>query len=242
MTAFLWLWLLIPFIFFSLSQSKRPQYILPVLPAIALLVAREVRLRVAAVVTAVIGALVVIAPMFAKKLDPAFATEAKEAAYILGALLLIGGIVAAVTKRRDIAVIALSIPTLAIPVVTTPLMQAIGERRSTKSFIARLEAYGEPRVIGVEAFTGSMAFYLRRPIVVVSDDGEEFTSNYVIRHYATFAGTPSSPLKPTSWLQTLPDGLYIVREKDRMHRAMFETRGVMAVATGAHYVAYRMKR
>ena len=28
-----------PFIFFSLSQSKRPQYILPLMPAIALLVA-----------------------------------------------------------------------------------------------------------------------------------------------------------------------------------------------------------
>src|SRR6266550_2610763 len=34
---YLMLWLAVPFIFFSLSQSKRPQYILPLMPAIALL-------------------------------------------------------------------------------------------------------------------------------------------------------------------------------------------------------------
>ncbi|HEY6140015.1 MAG TPA: hypothetical protein VI670_19845, partial [Thermoanaerobaculia bacterium] len=37
---YLLLWIAIPFLFFSLSQSKRPQYILPLMPAIALLVAR----------------------------------------------------------------------------------------------------------------------------------------------------------------------------------------------------------
>ena len=236
------LWLLIPFVFFSLSQSKRPQYILPVMPAIALLVAREVRLRVAAIVMAVAGALVAIAPLFAKKIDPSFALQAKQAAYILGAMLLVAGIVAAIAKRREIAVVALSIPMLAIPAVTTPLMQAIGERRSTKSFVAKIAPYASPRVVGVEAFTGSMAFYLRRSIVVASDDGEEFTSNYVIRHYAMFSGKSGSPLEPTSSLRTFPEGLYIVRDKDRAHRAMFESRGVMPVASGAHYVAYKMKR
>ena len=38
---FLWLWTLLPVLFFSLSGSKLPGYILPVFPAIALLIGRE---------------------------------------------------------------------------------------------------------------------------------------------------------------------------------------------------------
>ncbi len=38
---FLWLWVLVPGLFFSLSGSKLPGYILPLLPALALLVALE---------------------------------------------------------------------------------------------------------------------------------------------------------------------------------------------------------
>src|SRR5262249_34859757 len=37
--VFLLLWLALPFLLFSLSHSKRPQYVLPLLPALALLVA-----------------------------------------------------------------------------------------------------------------------------------------------------------------------------------------------------------
>jgi 4-amino-4-deoxy-L-arabinose transferase-like glycosyltransferase len=38
---FIWLWVLVPLLFFSFSRSKLPGYILPTAPAIALLVARE---------------------------------------------------------------------------------------------------------------------------------------------------------------------------------------------------------
>ena len=38
---FLWLWILVPGVFFSLSESKLPGYILPLLPSLALLVALE---------------------------------------------------------------------------------------------------------------------------------------------------------------------------------------------------------
>ena len=247
-TVFLLLWILIPFVFFSISQSKRPQYILPVMPGLALLVARDLRLRAAAIVLAVFGAILIAAPLvpeFTRKMDPGIVIPAKEAAYVLGALLLAGGLVAALIKRREIAVIALSLPILAIPLVTTPLMKSLGERRSAKSFVAQLAPYVTPhvKVVGVEAFTGSMAFYLRQPIVVASDNGEEFTSNYVIRHYPQFSAAPASPLKPTRWLRETLDGccavrLYVVRDKDAKSRAMLESRGARVIATGPHYVAY----
>lgn len=247
-TIFLLLWIAVPFIFFSLSQSKRPQYILPLMPAIALLAARDLRLRAAAIVMAIAGALTLAAPLvpqFSRKMEPVIVAEAKEAAYVLGALLLAGGIIGAFAKRREFAIVALSLPVLAIPLATTPLLKALGERRSTKSFIAQLAPYVTPHVhlVGVEAFTGTMPFYLQRPIVVASDDGEEFTSNYIIRHYRQFSAAPASPLKPMSWFRQTIDGcctvrLYIVRNNDRASRAMFEGRGILPIATSAHYVAY----
>jgi 4-amino-4-deoxy-L-arabinose transferase-like glycosyltransferase len=39
--SFLWTWVIVPFVFFSLSRSKLPAYILPVFPPLALLAARE---------------------------------------------------------------------------------------------------------------------------------------------------------------------------------------------------------
>jgi 4-amino-4-deoxy-L-arabinose transferase-like glycosyltransferase len=41
LTLFLWLWVLLPIVFFSLSGSKLPGYILPVFPAIALLTGQK---------------------------------------------------------------------------------------------------------------------------------------------------------------------------------------------------------
>src|SRR4028119_110431 len=60
------LWLVVPFVCFSLSQSERPPCVLPLMPAIALLVARiwdEARTRGAAVFTAIFGGILLLAPL-----------------------------------------------------------------------------------------------------------------------------------------------------------------------------------
>ncbi len=170
---FLLLWIVIPFVFFSISQSKRPQYILPLMPAIALLVAhawRDLRVRAIAIGLAVTGAILLIAPMlpqFTAKMKPVVIGPAKLAAFGLGAVFLLGGLAALFTKRREITLIALSAPILAIPLIAGPLMDALGERRSAQSLIGQIRPHLTPatQLIGVEAFTGSMAFYARRPIL-----------------------------------------------------------------------------
>src|SRR2546430_16699402 len=91
----------------------------------------------------------------------------------------------------------------------------------------------QKEIVGVEAFTGSMTFYLRRPIVVVTPDAEEFTSNYLIRHYATFAGGAS--IKPMYWLDTaLADAatprIFIIRANDAAHRTQVEGHKLRVVA------------
>ena len=145
----------------------------------------------------------------------------------------------------DVALIALTIPVIAIPLAANPMMRAIGARRSEAALMAQIRPIITPRteIVGIEAFTGSMTFYLQRPIVVVTPDAEEFTSNYLIRHYAVFAGGTS--IKPMAWLDTaLADTgtprVFIVRVNDAAHRAQLAGRGLRVVANDARYVAYAL--
>lgn len=248
-TLYLLLWLVIPFVFFSISQSKRPQYILPLMVPIALLVAqvwREVRVRAAAIVLAVLGAILLAAPLFfhRTKMQPEVASVADETALVLGIAFLLGGAVALFAKRRELVLVALSLPVLVLPAAANPLLHGISERRSAKAMVSELRPYLRPetQIIGVEAFTGSMAFYLRRPITVVTADATELTSNYLMRRYDKYTTDPASPLKPLpyferSLLSTGPR-VYIVRKKDARWRTILETRGWRAVADSTHHVAY----
>ena len=246
---FLALWIAIPLVFFSISQSKRPQYILPLMPALALVIARiweEARTRAAAIVFAIFGGILLAAPLVfhRTKMKPEIAAVADDTALYLGGAFAVAGLVALFTERREWILIALSLPPLLMPLITNPLMQAIGERRSTRSFVARLAPHVRPdtQVIGVEAFTGSMAFYLRRPIVVVTEDASELTSNYLVRRYEQFTTDPASPLKPLAYfdrsLAAANQRVYVVRNNDKARRALLESRGWKAVATGAHHVGY----
>jgi 4-amino-4-deoxy-L-arabinose transferase-like glycosyltransferase len=245
---YLTLWIAIPFVFFSLNQSKRPQYILPLLPALALIVARiwdEARTRTTAIVLAAFGALFILGPLFfhRAKMKPEVAAFAGEVSIALGVAFLLGGLVAIFAKRRELVLVALSLPMIALPLITQPLMLGIAERRSAKSFATALRPHLAPdtQVIGVEAFTGSLMFYLERPIVVVSEDASELTSNYLIRRYDQFARNPFSPVKPLAYFdQSLGTccPMYILRNDDAKRRALLESRGFRRIAEGAHHVAY----
>jgi hypothetical protein len=104
----------------------------------------------------------------------------------------------------------------------------------------------ETEVVGIEAFTGSMAFYLQRPIIIVTPDAEELTSNYIIRHYSAFATNPRSTIRPMSWLPVVFDRkrprLIIVRDSDRKNRAIVEQHGGRLVGSGSRFVTYTMPR
>ena len=240
---YLLLWVLVPFLFFSLSQSKRPQYILPLMPAVALLVARvwcEARrgTRIAAAALVVLGSACLAALRFAHLRDE-FTGGAQTTAIAFGVCAIVAGVVAfAFAHRRWLAFVALSLPIVAIPLCANPLLNALASRRSTKALMARVPS--DVEVVGVEAFTGSMAFYLRKPIVVITPDAEEFTSNYLIRHYQTYAGTPT--LRPPSYLATALThrAAFIVRDGDDANRARLTAGGARLLAEGAHYAVYTM--
>jgi 4-amino-4-deoxy-L-arabinose transferase-like glycosyltransferase len=240
-TLYAVLWVAVPFVFFSISQSKRPQYILPVMPAIALLAARLTRgFRAAAIAWIALGAVLLAAPHFAKHMRPELLQPAKVSALALGIIALLAGIAALIAKRRELAFVALSIPVIAIPIACDPLLEAIGERRSARSFVAQLAPRLGPstQVEGIEAYTGSLQFYLRRPVTVVTPDAAELTSNYIIRHYAAFANQPQWPVR-SARDRAHGDRVYVVRNDDRTNRVLLEREGHALIASGAHFVAYR---
>ena len=239
--VFLLLWILVPLLFFSLSQSKRPQYILPLMPAVALLVARTwpAGRRAAAVALIILGVVLLLVPA---RLRTEYADAARSAAIALGIASIAGGALA-LAPRRDLALIGLTLPVIAIPAVMNPVMNAIAERRSTRSLVAQLRPHIDERteVVGVETYSGSMSFYLRRPIVLVTPDGEELTSNYITRHYSRFAGTPT--LKPPSWLDAALNDrstrrVFMVRPNDAPHQAQLRRHGFRPLAVSARYAAY----
>jgi 4-amino-4-deoxy-L-arabinose transferase-like glycosyltransferase len=249
---FLLLWIAVPLIFFSISQSKRPQYILPVMPAVALAAGwawTNLRFRAAAIVAAVLGVILIGAaatPRLVGRMRPEIAPAARQTAFILGGALAVGGVVAAFARRRELALMALSLPMVALPAVANPLMNALGERRSARSLMARIAPQVTPQtaIVGVEAFTGSMAFYLRRTIVIATPDADELTSNYILRRYAQFSGKPGSPIKPLSWLDSnlgecCAARIFIVRDDDPHHQQTLEAAGAEKIATGPHHLLYR---
>jgi 4-amino-4-deoxy-L-arabinose transferase-like glycosyltransferase len=248
-------WLLalaIPFVFFSISQSKRPQYILPLMAPVALLVARiweEARTRVAAIVFLFLGALLLVASFMTDrfKMKPEIHAVAGETAIAFGIAFALGGLLAFFAKRRELVLIGLTLPLFALPLLANPMLNAISERRSAKAFVTELQPHLTPQtqIIGVEAFTGSMAFYLRRPITVVTKDATELTSNYLIRRYAHFTTDPASPLKPLPYfersLAATNPRVYIVRRQDVIWQRALEARGWRPVADGVRHLAYAPK-
>jgi 4-amino-4-deoxy-L-arabinose transferase-like glycosyltransferase len=245
---FILLWIAIPFIFFSLSQSKRPQYILPLVAPIALWVARKWNDRMARAAAISIGTLgvLLIAAGPRLKLRPEYAASARDAALVIGVCAIVAAVVAFVMRRR--ALIVLTIPILIIPLATKSVMDSLSQRRSAQGVAEAVMPYLTPdtEVIGMRAFSASMQFYLQRPVIVVSPDGEEFTSNYLSRHYKQFADAKDSPLRSPAAIARVFDRsrprIVIVRDGDSRNRALVEANGGRLIAGSGHFVAYTIAR
>jgi len=196
--VYLLLWLLVPLVFFSLSRGKQEQYMLPLVPALALMVAcrwpgRAIGYRIAAAGWGLLGvAMLAVAVSGVPGLDTArvSADVAVGTALGIGVAAVAGAIVAWLfaPNRRYLAVIGLSMPLVAFPLVCAPLIQSVAGDRSAKELAEALRpAIGpETEILWVEAYAPGMSFYLERTIPVASSDGSEFRSNYILRNAENF--------------------------------------------------------
>lgn len=255
--VFLLLWIVVPLVFFTLSQSKRPQYVLPLIPAVGLALAglwqrvegRLTGVRAGAVTLALFGIFLVAAGgrigTWIPAAQEAVAAEIPLTARLLGAACIAAAIGAWFAARRlPLAVLALTLPVASIPVVSLGLMEAIGEDRSARAIaeVIREAAGARADVIGVAAFPPSLPFYLGRTITVATDDGRELTSNYVASHLGTFRQRRGTTLREADWwreaLLECRDGRVFVTRGDDAAAVRRLERQLPRLATTRKYAVF----
>lgn len=253
-TVFLLLWVALPLLFFSLSQSKRPQYVLPLVPAVALLVGHMWRqggllcgARAAAVALAIAGGGIAAAPRLVPHwlaLGPRVQAAVGAAAFPLAVITTAAGLLLWFQRgRRDAALLALSLPFAVMPIAGGRLMREIGRERSAAELAAAvapaLPSGGE--VVGIGAFPPSLPFYLRRPIVLTTAGAAELTSNYLARDVARWREIKGSPLRPPDWwldaLSTCGSQVFVARAGDRRVRTVLAARLPLLIEA-PRYAAY----
>ena len=186
-------WAVFIILFFTKSNSKLPGYILPVFPALAMLVALylDAGSRAVRVVGAALMALVGVALLVTVPFMPGMAGRVGEVALYqayqpwviaAGVVAVVGGVVAIVlardssSLRRDLFVLALAVSGFA----TTNLMMAgfepIGRARAGADLLPAIQAEltADTVLYSVGTYEQSMTFYLRRTFTLV-DYTDEFS-------------------------------------------------------------------
>jgi len=250
--VFLTCWVLAPLAFFSFNHSKLPQYVLPLMPALALAAARAYAregMRFAwraSVVCAVALGLALVsltgwmpAPI---ALTPAERAAIPPAALLLGlALLVAAGLVAVGVRRghKTLVAAAYGLAVATIPFAGARLLDAVGEDRSAFALAAAL--LGKGVVVGVGAYPPSLPFYLRRPMYVATETGRELTSTFIADYVERLRYQEGSPLLSGAVWATLRDTcaqptVFVFRAGDRDRRATMT--GLPLLYEDGRYAAY----
>jgi hypothetical protein len=162
----------------------------------------------------------------------------------LGFVTLISGALAVLWRRRwRMALIAFSLPVVALPLVGGPLLARVAAMRSSAGLARAIAAAGaRAEVVGVGAFPPSLAFYLRRTIVLSTVDGHELTSNYVRTYFDELRRRSGTPLRDADWWRGQIDScetpmVFVVRRQSEA-AATLGRAGLPLIGTSRHYAAY----
>ncbi|MCA9729418.1 MAG: glycosyltransferase family 39 protein, partial [Candidatus Eisenbacteria bacterium] len=236
-------WGLVVVVFFSLSKSKLPGYVLPAVVALSMLIARlfdralaTVRNSAADLVRRtnlglIIGALLPMAWLLLEVLRPgwisgAFGIDSRDyvrsRVFFPGALVVLGLIVAlSVIGLRRRSVTALFGAYLVFPLCLLTIdfggLRTYADGTSSKG-LAREVATIAPQasVAMLECYANGLAYYLGRSPVLVTRDGRETTSNYVPFYLERQAEWPA-PVVPHSelaaWLAQREGALLVLARK-----------------------------
>ena len=182
-------WSLFVLVFFSVSSSKLPSYILPMFPALVLLISRQTAGTSAAVlkrhlrVPALVWAAALMAAPFANRFatanSPTPGLQALAVGVGVGAsIFLVGAAIGRELLRRDRiqhALAAVAAAHLCASLVVLSSHNVYGQIKSSDA-IARVLAPmldATTPVFAVQAYDHTLPFYLRRPVILV-DHRDEF--------------------------------------------------------------------
>ena len=182
-------WIAFIVLFFTKSHSKLPGYILPVFPAVALLIADylDVGTRRSRMLTSAITALIGVALLATVPFMTRFGSHPGEAALYAayqpwviaaGFIVTLGGALALLYARqmkRDLMVLVLAICTFAGTELMLAGFEPIGQVRAGVNLLPAIskELTANTTVYSVGVYEQSLTFYLRRPVTLV-DYTDEF--------------------------------------------------------------------
>jgi 4-amino-4-deoxy-L-arabinose transferase-like glycosyltransferase len=190
---FLVIWVAFIFFFFSVSKSKLPPYILPIFPALAVLVgawlarvANEsggaARMRVGLGVFSFLNGLLAVALCMAVmrpnlvKLEPVHAHALQLPAFAMAAALIIGGVLAPwLARNRGVrAAVAGIVVTMAAFLIALQFAAPDINKPSSKPLAEIVRASAKPgdRVVHYHEFFHNFTFYAERLVDVVAFKGE----------------------------------------------------------------------
>ena len=253
-------WVIVPLVLLSLNQSKLPQYVLPLIPALALAATRNLvaggshtAARVYAGVSGVAGlALVALTRWLPAPISLTAAEKAAipPTAVALGIVVLCSAVLVglgALTRRPRTTIFGYAVVVMAIPLLSGRLLSAVGEDRSSAAVASATAAAlersgGTGTVLGVLAYPPSLPFYLGRPIAVATETGRELTSNYIADNVERFRSIPGSPLLPAAyWREALArcpmPTVFLTGAGHREARATLAA-ALPLLAADDHYAAY----
>ncbi len=254
-------WVLVAVVFFSLSQSKLPGYVLTAVVALGILVARVLDLafapegRARRLVLRGAVALAVLAALGAGLLALSRSTpgglpallhlrggDVQRLASAGGALLWTFAILAAAAAvaaaRRDVRVAAgaLALPPLLLLTVGFGAARAYAEASSARPLARQLPALPpDAEVACLQCLPNGLPFYLRRTVTVITADGSETTSNYVVFFLKRTSPWPDQVVAVSAlgtWLATRRVPVYLLADANGRGRldSIAASRGTSAAA------------
>ena len=239
-------WCVIVLVFFSISQSKQAGYILSVPVACGILFARLIdsalanpagqparllRRTTMAFTGICVAGLAVVAyawfepEMFVKmsRLSVGNAQSWRALAWPVALCLgVLAGFGAMALWRRSewLSFLALAV---ACPICLVANYRTFDLAIENKSGRAVADAMpplpAETEVVTLKCFPSGLPFYLRRTLTLVSDDGEELTSNYILYRFAKSAERPSNIVgvaELDGWLKSRKQPVFLIaRQRNR---------------------------
>jgi 4-amino-4-deoxy-L-arabinose transferase-like glycosyltransferase len=189
-------WSAFIFVFFSASGSKLPSYILPIMPALALLIGWQLVLLETAAILKLIAPLVIatalltvgalfgfgaLAQRLADAKQPLAALVAYggwiKAAFVVA---LLGGVAAwrwLALGRRSAAIVAVALSSLAWTQLVTSGFDELGEERSAAPLLTRVASQHGPLrrdlpLYSVKMYDQTVPYYLARTVIPVAHPDE----------------------------------------------------------------------
>jgi 4-amino-4-deoxy-L-arabinose transferase-like glycosyltransferase len=214
-------------VFFTLSASKRPQYILPALVPLAIVCAVGIArgperaagaLRACALGAVVGGSVLAVAAFHGLHLEGAERSAASASVLMAGGLVLVAWGAFTLAIHRTGAWPTIACATLLSPGAGLVLLGALApwvDVRSARTLAARVPP--DAKVVAFQQFRTSLPFYLRRPVPLLSTTAGELTSNYICANRGRFAGGPNLA-RPAALRTMLANGepLYVVTRQSKL--------------------------